>query len=114
MSMSQSQFTRRRENVGKSHANLQDMFLNQMRREKVPCDVHLTNGSTVSGIIRGFDNFALLVRYSEGNGQEMIYKHSIASIAPLVDVDPIPDVEPRSVPNFGGASGQRYNPLDDI
>lgn len=109
-----SQYARRRDNIGKSHANLQDMFLNQMRRDKVPCDVHLTNGSTVSGIIRGFDNFAVLVRYSEGTGQEMIYKHSIASIAPLIDVDPIPDSEPRVGSNYGGSSGQRYNPLDDI
>lgn len=111
-----SQYARRRENIGKSHANLQDMFLNQMRRDKVPCDVHLTNGSTVSGIIRGFDNFALLVRYSEGTGQEMIYKHSIASIAPLIDVDPIPDPEPRPVQQSYGASGstQRYNPLDEL
>jgi host factor-I protein len=111
-----SQYARRRENIGKSHANLQDMFLNQMRRDKVPCDVHLTNGSTVSGIIRGFDNFAVLVRYSEGTGQEMIYKHSIASIAPLIDVDPIPDPEPRAVQQTYGASGsgQRYNPLDEL
>lgn len=112
--MSMSQYPRRRENVGKSHANLQDMFLNQMRRDKVPCDVHLTNGSTVSGIIRGFDNFALLVRYTEGTGQELIYKHSISSIAPLIDVDPIPDMEPR-MQSFGETGGgQRYNPLDDI
>ncbi len=107
-----SQYARRRENVGKSHANLQDMFLNLMRRDKVPCDVHLTNGSTVSGIIRGFDNFAVLVRYTEGTGQEMIYKHSISSIAPLQDVDPIPEIEPRAVQSYG--EGSRYNPLDDL
>jgi len=80
----------------------------------VPCDVHLTNGSTVSGIIRGFDNFALLVRYTEGSGQELIYKHSISSIAPLVDIDPIADLEPRAVQSYGEAGGQRYNPLDDL
>jgi host factor-I protein len=110
-----SQYARRRENIGKSHANLQDMFLNQMRREKIPCDVHLSNGSTVSGILRGFDNFAILVRYTEGTGQELIYKHSISSIAPLIDVDPIPDDdEPRETSRVGEGSGQRYNPLDDI
>ncbi len=60
--------------------NLQDTFLNQARRERMPVTVFLMNGFQLRGVIRGFDAFAVLVD-SEGR-QQMIYKHAISTVAP--------------------------------
>lgn len=60
--------------------NLQDVFLNQARRERMPVTMFLMNGFQLRGVIRGFDAFAVLVD-SEGR-QQMIYKHAISTVAP--------------------------------
>ncbi len=59
--------------------NLQDNFLNQLRKEKVTVVVYLTNGVRLKGVIKGFDNFVVLLK--EANLQ-MIYKHAISTIIP--------------------------------
>ena len=59
---------------------LQDVFLNQLRRERIPVTIHLTNGFQLRGIIKGFDNFVILLE-SDGK-QMMIYKHAISTITP--------------------------------
>ncbi|NOX21277.1 MAG: RNA chaperone Hfq [Nitrospirae bacterium] len=59
--------------------NLQDNFLNQLRKEKVTVVVYLTNGVRLKGVIKGFDNFVVLLK--ETNLQ-MIYKHAISTIIP--------------------------------
>ncbi len=61
--------------------NLQDTFLNQARRERMPLTVFLMNGFQLRGVIRGFDAFVVLVD-SEGK-QQMIYKHAISTVAPI-------------------------------
>ncbi|MDN5347723.1 MAG: host factor-I protein [Clostridia bacterium] len=66
--------------MSKTQGNLQDLFLNQLRRENVPVTVYLVNGFQLKGNIRGFDNFTLILD-SEGR-QQMIYKHAISTIAP--------------------------------
>ena len=60
--------------------NLQDMFLNQARRERVTVTVFLVNGFQLRGTVRGFDSFVVFVD-SDGK-QQMIYKHAISTIAP--------------------------------
>lgn len=60
--------------------NLQDVFLNQARRERTPVTLFLMNGFQLRGIIRGFDPFVVIVD-SEGR-QQMIYKHAISTVAP--------------------------------
>ena len=65
--------------MSKSSFNLQDQFLNHLRREKTPVTVHILNGSKITGIIRGFDNFSILLK---GESQHLIYKHSVALIVP--------------------------------
>ena len=60
--------------------NLQDVFLNQARRERMPVTLFLMNGFQLRGIIRGFDAFVVIVD-SEGR-QQMIYKHAISTVAP--------------------------------
>ncbi len=58
---------------------LQDGFLNQLRKEKTPVVVYLTNGVRLKGVIKGFDSFIVLLKESS---VQMIYKHAISTIIP--------------------------------
>jgi len=60
--------------------NLQDTFLNQARRSGLPLTVFLMNGFQLKGVVRGFDNFTVVLD-SDGR-QQMIYKHAISTIIP--------------------------------
>ena len=60
--------------------NLQDLFLNQARRERLNVTLFLMNGFQLRGVIRGFDAFVVIVD-SDGK-QQMIYKHAISTVAP--------------------------------
>ncbi len=60
--------------------NLQDTLLNQARKENIPVTVFLLNGFQIRGVIRGFDNYCILVD-SEGK-QQLIYKHAISTLIP--------------------------------
>lgn len=64
--------------------NLQDGFLNQVRKEKIPVVIYLANGVRLKGIIKGFDNFVLLLK--EAN-EQLVYKHAISTIVPEKPVD---------------------------
>ncbi|MCD8049805.1 MAG: RNA chaperone Hfq [Clostridia bacterium] len=68
----------------KTAANLQDIFLNRVRKEHTPVTVFLVNGYQARGTVKGFDNY-ILVLDSDGK-QQMIYKHAISTISPLVPV----------------------------
>ena len=65
--------------------NLQDVLLNQLRKEKILVTVFLTNGFQLKGTIKGFDNFVVILE-SEGK-QQMIYKHAISTLAPSKPVN---------------------------
>lgn len=60
--------------------NLQDVFLNKIRKEKMTVTVFLMNGVKLQGIITWFDNFSMLMR-REGQVQ-LVYKHAISTIMP--------------------------------
>lgn len=60
--------------------NLQDAFLNYIRREKVPVTLFLMNGFQLRGVVRSFDSFVVLID-ADGR-QQMIYKHAISTVAP--------------------------------
>ena len=64
--------------------NLQDTFLNYIRREKIPVTLFLMNGFQLRGIVRSFDSFAVLIE-TDGR-QQMIYKHAISTLVPLQPV----------------------------
>lgn len=64
--------------------NLQDNFLNQVRRENIPVTIHLVNGFQMKGTVRGFDSFVVIID-SMGK-QQMIYKHAISTITPAQTV----------------------------
>lgn len=65
--------------------NLQDTFLNYIRREKIPVTLFLMNGFQLRGVVRSFDSFVVLID-ADGR-QQMIYKHAISTIAPLSPID---------------------------
>ena len=60
--------------------NLQDVFLNQARKDKQQLTVFLVNGFQLRGVVTGFDNFTVVLD-SDGK-QQMIYKHAISTIIP--------------------------------
>ena len=60
--------------------NLQDLFLNQARKEKLAVTMFLMNGFQLRGVIRGFDGFTVILD-SDGK-QQMIYKHAISTVVP--------------------------------
>ena len=60
--------------------NLQDAFLNYIRREKIPVTLFLMNGFQLRGVVRSFDSFVVLID-ADGR-QQMIYKHAISTAAP--------------------------------
>lgn len=62
--------------------NLQDSFLNQIRKENnLPVVIYLINGFQLRGVVKGFDNFTVII---ENDGkQQLVYKHAISTITPL-------------------------------
>lgn len=71
-------------NVNKN-INLQDVFLNQVRKEHIPVTVYLTNGFQLRGMVKGFDNFTVVLD-SEGK-QQLVYKHAISTVSPMKAVN---------------------------
>lgn len=61
--------------------NLQDSFLNQVRKENVPVIIYLVNGFQLRGSVKGFDNFTVIME-NEGK-QQLVYKHAISTITPF-------------------------------
>jgi len=64
--------------------SLQDNYLNQLRKEKMPVVVYLTNGVRLKGVIKGFDSFVILLKEAS---QQLIYKHAVSTIVPERDLD---------------------------
>ena len=60
--------------------NLQDIFLNQVRKDKTVVTMFLMNGSQMHGTVKGFDGFTVILD-TEGK-QQLIYKHAISTIVP--------------------------------
>ena len=66
-------------------ANLQDIFLLRVRRDKLPVTMFLMNGFQLRGVITGYDAFVVILD-SDGR-QQVIYKHAISTIAPVRPVE---------------------------
>ena len=71
--------------MSKPQLNLQDAFLNQVRKESMPVTIFLVNGFQLKGLIKGFDNFTVIME-SEGK-QMMVYKHAISTVSPARPVN---------------------------
>ena len=64
--------------------NLQDTFLNHVRKQKIPLTIFLVNGVKLQGVVTWFDNFCVLLR-RDGQSQ-LVYKHAISTIMPAQPV----------------------------
>jgi host factor-I protein len=75
---------KRGKEMASDRQNLQDAFLNQVRKEKNSVTVFLINGVKLQGVITWFDNFCLLLR-RDGQSQ-LVYKHAISTIMPSQNI----------------------------
>lgn len=72
-------FQKRRKCMNKV-INLQDVFLNQCRKERISVTIFLTNGFQFKGMVKGFDSYVVILE-SEGK-QQLVYKHAISTVVP--------------------------------
>ena len=63
----------------KNQINIQDQFLNRIRRDKIHIVIELTTGRKIEGVILSFDNFCIILR---GEADQLVYKHAVCSISP--------------------------------
>lgn len=70
--------------MNKGPINLQDNFLNQLRRDNILTTIFLINGYQIKGTVKIFDNFTILLDV-EGK-QQLVYKHAVSTIIPLKQV----------------------------
>jgi host factor-I protein len=88
----------------KQGGNLQDAFLNLLRKNKIPVTMFLVKGVKLQGIVTWFDNFSILLR-RDGQSQ-LVYKHAISTIMPGSALDPA---------QFGSqAGGRKQKLLQDV
>ncbi|UCZ51639.1 RNA chaperone Hfq [Bacillus shivajii] len=64
--------------------NIQDQFLNQLRKENIPVTVFLLNGFQLRGFVKSFDNFTIILD-TDGK-QQLVYKHAISTFSPQRNV----------------------------
>ena len=85
--------------------NLQDQFLNLLRKNKIPVTMFLVKGVKLQGIVTWFDNFCVLLR-RDGQSQ-LVYKHAVSTIMPSVPID---------ARQFGSAAegGKKVRLLQDV
>ena len=62
----------------KNQINIQDQFLNRVRRDRIRVTVELISGQKIEGTVMSFDNFSIVLRRE---GDQLIYKHAISSIS---------------------------------
>jgi host factor-I protein len=63
----------------KDQMNIQDQFLNRIRRDRKHVVIELTTGQKMEGVVLSFDNFCIILR---GQTDQLVYKHAICSISP--------------------------------
>ncbi|TLY48074.1 MAG: RNA chaperone Hfq [Gammaproteobacteria bacterium] len=66
-----------------SKGQLQDPFLNALRKDKVPVSIYLVNGIKLQGLVESFDQFVVLLKNSVS---QMVYKHAISTVVPAKNV----------------------------
>lgn len=77
--------------------SLQDTILHHLRKERIDTQIHLISGVQLRGVVKGFDNFTVVL---ESNGKcHLVYKHAIASIAPVQDIPDLCSQAIKSAPH---------------
>lgn len=74
--------------------NLQDNFLNQVRKDNTQVTIYLVSGVQLKGFVRGFDSFTLVLE-TPGKPSQLVYKHAMASVVPARPVYLAPKEEAR-------------------
>lgn len=69
----------------KNIINLQDTFLNKLRKENISVTIFLSNGYQLKGLVKGFDNYTIILDI-EGK-QQVVYKHAILTMSPDRNID---------------------------
>lgn len=59
---------------------LQDTYLSEIKRQAVPVTIYLVNGFQLRGVVKGFDNFTILLEYERKT--HLIYKHAVSTVSP--------------------------------
>lgn len=72
----------------KTHFNIQDQFLNQVRKARIAVEVLLLSGESIKGHVRSFDSFCIIVE--DANDVRLIYKHALIMIQPAEPGTKIP------------------------
>ena len=87
--------------------NLQDSFLNQLRRDGIQVTIYLVNGVQIRGYVRGSDNFTVVVE-SDAGKQLLIYKHALSTLVPAEPVAlPTPaEARAEAARSSGGAQAR--------
>ncbi len=67
--------------AGEKQNNVQEIFLNTVRKDKTPVTIFLVNGVKLQGLITWFDNFSILLK--RDSHAQLVYKHAISTIMPL-------------------------------
>src|SRR5687768_13104765 len=86
--------------MSKSQINLQDSFLNQLRKENIPVTLYLTSGVQLRGHVKGFDAFTVILE-GQGKPPQLVYKHSIVSVAPMRHPSSLLPAPPEGAPEAG-------------
>ena len=72
--------------AGEKTQNVQDVFLNHVRKNKISVTVFLINGVKLQGIVSWFDNFSILLRRDDQS--QLVYKHAISTVMPSTTIKP--------------------------
>ena len=91
--------------------NVQDVFLNHVRKNKTPVTVFLVNGVKLQGIITWFDNFSVLLR-RDGHTQ-LVYKHAISTVMPGAPIQLFDASKAEGVPRSAGAGDEHLPQATD-
>lgn len=99
--------------MNKTSMNLQDLFLNQVRKENVPVTIYLVSGVQLKGLVRGFDAFTLILE-SPGKPAQLVYKHAMASVVPARPIGGVLVREERGAEPIHAPSAPPAPPMPEM
>jgi host factor-I protein len=92
--------------MNKGQASIQDVFLNQVRKDNVPVTIYLITGVQLKGFIKGFDAFTIVLD-SPGKPTQIVYKHALASVVPARPISLRPEArQPGAEETLGEVAGE--------
>lgn len=96
--------------MNKQQVNLQDTFLNQVRKEGIAVTIYLIGGVQLRGHVRGFDTFTILLE-SQGRPTQLVYKSAVTSIVPMRPVN-MREAQAEAQAARQAASGEPQHPAE--